>query len=55
MKVNCSDSTRPHDTPKKVANNKKQQNDLQAISGFSPWKLTYPLKNDGWKMHFLLQ
>ena len=20
-----------------------------------PWKLTYPLKNDGWKMHFLLK
>ena len=21
----------------------------------SPWKLTYPLKNDGWKMYFLLK
>ena len=20
-----------------------------------PWKLTYPLKNDGWKMYFLLK
>ena len=20
-----------------------------------PWKLTYPLKNDGWKMNFLLK
>ena len=34
---------------------KMRTQNSQPIISLPPWKLTYPLKNDGWKMYFLLK
>ena len=42
--------------PKKVAIAELPGRDFLSLEFLvPPWKLTYPLKNDGWKMYFLLK
>ena len=38
-----------------IGNEADSQDGWLKIQMLPPWKLTYPLKNDGWKMHFLLK